>query len=89
MKYQVRWSWLSVSSLFHNGKDAGVALCTWKGLNREASLVVLIIMSDAKEAVLQKGCFFVQEASRASLSAVLLKTLQGAWEGENRADRGL
>lgn len=46
-------------------------------------------MSDAKEAVLQKGFFFVQEASCTSLSAVLLKTLQGAWEGENRADRGL
>lgn len=88
MKYQVQWSWLSVSSLFHNGKDVGVALRTWKGLNREASLVVLI-MSDAKEAVLQKGCFFVQEASCTSLSAVLLKTLQGAWEEGNRADRGL
>lgn len=30
MKYQVQWSWLSVSFLFHNGEDAGVALCTWK-----------------------------------------------------------
>lgn len=52
-------------------------------------LVILMIMSDDKEAVLQRGFFFVQETLCTSLSAVLPKPLQGAWEGEIRAARGL
>lgn len=58
-------------------------------IKQGARLVILIIMSDDKEAVLQRGFVFVQEALHTLLSVVLLKPLQGAWVGENRADRGL